>query len=291
MIDIDKENYLVIRQHLSEMEKPYDAWLQWSITRECNLNCPYCYQKSQGIKKVARIDIDTVLKTLKQSGKTFKISFSGGEPFLVPNFIELCSALTIDNHISIISNLVTGDLKKFSESVPKEKVEIIIASFHITELRRLGLIDAYVQNFHLLKKAGYRIITSCVAHPSLARGINMFKRQMAERGIRVFFTPFVGDYENRKYPESYTPDEMVEFELSPLDFRKYSQEHQPCNAGFNVGIIEADGTIHPCQERNQQIGNIYSSICFEDSITTCPAKICACPLKEYDEYLFLKSLE
>ena len=107
-------------------EAPYDAWLFWTVTNACNLNCAYCNASdpSRLIKKVydlgflnstkivtanlgkllaqsferpsrvqrnkgelthdrsADINIPAFMRTLDASQKVFKISFTGGEPFL-----------------------------------------------------------------------------------------------------------------------------------------------------------------------------------------------------------------
>ena len=63
------------------------SWLE--ITRRCNLNCDYCYQKnrSHSDKNIHQIEED--LQTLLRLRKTDTMFISGGEPLLHPQIEEI----------------------------------------------------------------------------------------------------------------------------------------------------------------------------------------------------------
>ena len=87
--------------------------------------------------------------------KIFKITFSGGEPFLVPNFVEACEALTQKHFIGIHSNLTSNSVEKFAQCVNPKQVTGINASLHLRELERCGLVKHYIRHFKILKDKGF----------------------------------------------------------------------------------------------------------------------------------------
>jgi pyruvate-formate lyase-activating enzyme len=63
------------------------SWLE--ITRRCDLNCGYCYQKNRpgSDKEIAQVERD--LQTLRRLRKCDTVFVSGGEPLLHPNLPEV----------------------------------------------------------------------------------------------------------------------------------------------------------------------------------------------------------
>jgi organic radical activating enzyme len=72
---------------------------------------------SRLIKIPRTIDIPVLLRTLDATGKIFKIGFSGGEPFLVPNIIDACVALMEKHYIELNTNLTSLKIKEFAERI------------------------------------------------------------------------------------------------------------------------------------------------------------------------------
>lgn len=62
--------------------------------------------------KINKIDIPAFVKMLDRTRKIFKITSTGGEPFLVPNLVEACEKITQRHYISFNTNLVTGEIRK-----------------------------------------------------------------------------------------------------------------------------------------------------------------------------------
>lgn len=115
------------------------------LTDVCNLNCIYCFNKDKRKERTIRgekdIDFETVVSAMKQ----FKelggsgIVFTGGEPTLCSNFIELCKAgsnmgLSI-KFITNGTNLSKLNLHRLTEYVTDIGVSLdSIASHEIAEL-------------------------------------------------------------------------------------------------------------------------------------------------------------
>jgi len=271
----------------------YDAWLLWVIQDRCNLNCNYCFCFDSDAKKngtIFSINIPALIQTLNKTNKTFRIGFTGGEPFLTPNIIEACIEITKKHYISLNSNLTTTKLKEFSVKINPKKVIHITASLHIVELETYNLMDRFIDNYMLLKEKGFNINALEVAHPSLLNHVHRYKDLFKEKGFNISFCPFVGEYDGKKYPDSYTSKEINIFDLKDT-VKLFNQKGRLCNAGYNVGIILQNGDVVSCFSISKKIGNIYKDIEFKDQLIICPVEVCGCPLKCYDKNLFQKALK
>jgi MoaA/NifB/PqqE/SkfB family radical SAM enzyme len=320
---------------------PYDAWLFWTVTNACNLNCTYCnasnpkkiikkfydlgflnsakivtvnlgklleqsfqkglfrvYQETKAklaLNARKAIDISALIRTLDATQKIFKISFTGGEPFLVPNFIDACRAITEKNYITIFSNLTSPDIKTFSDTIDPRNVLEICGSLHIKELERRRLLERYIENFTLLKEKGFNVSAHVVAYPTLIGEIEKYRSYFKEKGIDITFVPFRGRYRWKQYPKSYTEQEIERFgfgasQNSPADIMScFYRKGRLCNAGYNVGVVFPSGNAQTCFLIGQSIGNVFTDIAFNKNLIKCPFKYCSCPLNIYDPSLFEKA--
>lgn len=268
----------------------YDAWLHWYVTSKCNINCEYCFGHSNENFTINKIDIEKLISTLEKSGKIFRISFTGGEPFLIPNFVEACSAITEKHYISLNSHLLSKRIEKFAEIIEPKRVLVFHASLHLDELERLKSKSVFINHFHLLKEKGFNIYAEAVAYPKFANRVESLKSEYKKEGIEFTFGSFYGEFNNKRYPDSYTEDELKIFGIDKNEFSKFYQKNKLCNAGYNVGVVYSKGNIKPCFQIKEDIGNIYEEINFNKDILKCSFNYCGCPLNEYDTYLFNKAI-
>jgi len=272
-------------------EEDYDVWLHWYITYRCNLDCKYCLNKPKGITdmNISEVDVTSMIKMLDATKKIFKIGFTGGEPFLVPNIIEACEELTKKHYVSFNTNLTCQKIKEFAERIDPAKVSFIIASLHIDELERLNIVDRYISNFKYLLKKGFNMIADAVAYPEGVSKLDEYKKLFNKERINLKFSAFQGTYKGKKYPFSYTEEEMRIFNLNKEFIDIHYPEGKLCNAGYNFGIVDPEGNVFKCLHIKDKIGNIYENINFKE-IGLCPLKFCECPPK-YDKYLFEKAIK
>lgn len=271
-----------------------DAFLEWIATLKCNLTCGYCID---GVDRypghASEIDIPALIRTLNETNKIFLISFSGGEPFLVPNIIEALQELTKKHYITLFTNLTSKKIEEFANKINPERVASITASLHLKELERLSLLDTYINNFLLCKAKKFNIMAIEIAYPPLLPEVEKYKKFFRERGIEIKFSPLKpGTYGGKKYPESYTEQELEVFGLygKKSVLKAFSLKGQICNAGYNVAIVYPNGDINPCFEIRESIGNIYKKIEFKHNLVRCPFEQCGCPLRS-NPYFFEKALE
>jgi len=243
----------------------------------------------------AEIDIPALMRTLDASKKVFKITFTGGEPFLVPNFIDVCKAITKKHYIALFSNLTSPDIKTFSDTIDPRNVLEIYGSLHIQELERRRLLERYIENFTLLREKGFNVSAQAVAYPDLAGDVEKYRLYFQERGIDIAFVPFRGRYRWKQYPKSYTEQEIERFgfgasQNSPADIMScFYRKGRLCNAGYNVGVVFPSGNAQTCFLIGQSIGNVFTDIAFNKNLIKCPFKYCSCPLNIYDPSLFEKA--
>ena len=272
-----KKKYEYTDQH-------YDVWLQWNLTSQCNFGGDYCFGKTPPNRQtIFSIDIDALIKTLTVTGKTFRIGFTGGEPFLIPNFVDACKELTSSHYVSFNSNLVLDDVIYFAKVINPARVFSIHASLHFKELIDKGLFRKFVHHYKLLEEAGFNIYAEAIGYPSALNKINDYKSLAVSNGINFSFAPFFGDYNNKFYPAAYTEEEINLFELDKENIWAHYQQGNICNAGYTAAVVSPTDNISPCFNVTGDLGAIYKSINLNESNITCPAAKCGCPLNYYEE--------
>ena len=272
-------------------DKNYDAWLQWNVTNRCNLECEYCFSvPPKPNNDIPPIRISELIQTLNKSGKIFRIGFTGGEPFLIPNFVEAVQAISEKHFISINTNLTLPSVKLFAEKINPARVIFVHASFHYLQLNSKKLIENYLQNFLLLKNSGFNIYAEEVAYPPHLGRLKKDAEYLKKLGINLRFGAYYGFYDGKRYPEAYTEEEIADFNLSESEIEKFKQKGNLCNAGFNVGVVYSKGQIKPCFQYHQNLGNVYEEISFNSKLIRCEAEYCGCPMNLYDLFLYRKAL-
>ena len=270
----------------------YDAWLHWDATKRCNLDCEYCFGKiTDPNVKVNPIDVEKLITTLDKIGKIFRISFTGGEPTMIPNFIEAVKVITGKHYVSLNTNLITKNLLEIINNVDPKRILHIHASLHYDELVKKNLLERFINNFKLLQKSGFNIYAEVVAYPPITKRLNELESTMRSVEIDFEYAPFYGKFDDKVYPESYTESELKLFNLSNENISCHLQKGELCNAGYNAAVVFSNGNVYPCHQIKEKMGSIYERINFNGTLVKCPSKRCGCPLNKYDEYLFAKSID
>jgi MoaA/NifB/PqqE/SkfB family radical SAM enzyme len=275
---------------IRKKDQHYDIWLQWNVTSQCNFDCLYCFGKTPVSKAdINAINIDKLVNTLNKTNKVFRIGFTGGEPFLIPNITEACKELTGNHYVSFNTNLILPEVKEFAEKINPERVLNMHSSLHLEELKKKNLIDTFVGNYKLLENSGFNIYAEAVAWPGTGDVVESHRKLMTSLAIEYSYAPYIGNNKVLDYPEIYSDHELELFSLSRDMLEWFGQKGAKCNAAFNAGVVFSNGDIYPCFQIKKKLGNIYEEINFNSELTVCPAKRCACPLNKYDDYLFNKA--
>jgi sulfatase maturation enzyme AslB (radical SAM superfamily) len=173
----------------------YDIEVDWHINEYCNFNCIYCFDQTDKKNKYKGYNnVYKIVDGFRNSGLTWLVHVSGGEPLFYPDFMQLCEILSKDHFLSINTNLSHNNIILFTEKIFPERVGFIHCSLHILERERLGLVGDYIDKYNILRKKGFYVFTSYVMFPHL---INRFEKDyeyFKKEGIILMPKTYRGDY-------------------------------------------------------------------------------------------------
>jgi len=286
---------------------PYEVLVGWRVDVECNFRCPYCYipqNLRSDYELFGNLDTKKVIKSFNNLKKTLMINITGGEPFLHPNFIELCQGLTKKNYISMNTNLSNPKVFEFAEKINPKKVGPIFAALHITERRRLKLKEDFIKKVKLLKSKGFLVYVSQVMWPPILKELDNLYAEFEKEGIFIRSGEFVGTYCGKSYPESYTSEEikkMRDYNQKTVEQEKkenlpkstakiinkrkmecrfkgnISFKGMPCSAGKDLISVKYNGEVNRCPSDNKTMGNLFNGkVKLLEKPETCNAEICGC---------------
>lgn len=273
---------------------PYRVYWCWDITYECNYNCSYCIVDVS--RKTTYVEVDKWEKIwdeiYKKYGSTH-IRFSGGEPFVYPDFMKLLKILGEKHTLNITTNLSFDADELIREIGPiAEKSQLVISASYHPEYREL---EEFITKVKKLKSNKIYTSVSVVAHPSVLFKLSEIKNKMEKNDIQFLVIPLQGQFGDKKYPEDYTNDEknflekfsvivsnteskdMAEFKLKEKN--KNLGEKRLCRMGQNFGMIRPNGDVYRCCtfEKSAYLGNIIEGT-FElyDTPEWCKITPCNC---------------
>ena len=286
----------------------YDRTLYWPLGRKCNFDCKCCFSNqpnrndnflrrmlygfsSTENKRPGRtslLDSDKIPAWLASMGGVSRIDFSGGEPFLCRDFVEVCVKITRKHFVGINTNFVLPQVSEFAQRNDPSRVVLVNASLHFDQLKKHNLIGKYIDNYNLYKSKGFNIISSMVAYPGIRGHIQEYREYFEQHGISFQCRRFWGWYHNRWYPEAYSKEDIELYRLNdyPLD-----NPSKLCNAGYNVCVVNLNNQITPCYSINRKVGTLYSPIHWGSGLVKCDIKNCSCPFYFHEKELFDRSLE
>lgn len=172
--------------------------IDWILTEKCNLNCYYCLQNADTrMAKCTPVNCSFAQKA--ESPMLFHLT--GGEPFLVPNLIDLVNELqSMGHYVSMNTNLIHSP-REFSECVNKEHFLFINGSYHY--MYRKELIKPYIRNYMYLREAGIFTYATIVMLPDLFDDLLSVADKLISNGVCVLPKLMRGRDNGRQYPRDY----------------------------------------------------------------------------------------
>ncbi|MFC2092225.1 radical SAM protein, partial [Elusimicrobiota bacterium] len=235
--------------------------INWTITRACNYKCKYCKDYT-GAKVKPHAYLQNMIEILRQTEKKWVFEISGGEPFLYPDFTDLCVTLSKEFQLEILTNLSLSDkVRDFSGKIDPSKVRIR-ATVHIEELERRDGIEAYVKNRALLVEKGFSVISTYVMYPALVKRFKKDFDRFLSHGIRLFPTVYKGWYKMRMYPRAYTSKERnLIIKYNPKQyFYPFCFKDKICSAGVKYVRVDESGIVARCVNDKTVLGNMAESV-------------------------------
>jgi len=265
-----------------------DIYFTWDIHYKCNFRCPYCwFYKIWEIMEKDNIylspqDWFSHWKRIFDKYGQVRIEITGGEPFLYPDFIELVRLLSSIHTIKITTNM-SGDIERFVKEINPERVSLDM-NFHIL----FSDLEEFIKKVLLVKKAGFKGGVCFLAYPPQMDKIDYLSKRFQKEGIGFALAAFWGEYEGKRYPESYTEEEkeIMKPYLGDINRITYhlnasSPKGKLCNAGYKYALVRANADVVRC---GRLINKIIGSILDENFSLLSEPSACEtdfCPTNEY----------
>ncbi len=274
-------------------EQPYRVFWCWDISYVCNYRCTYCIVDTR--RKTTYLTVEEWKKIwdlIFENYGSSHIRFSGGEPFLYPNFFKLLRFIGERHTLNITTNL-SFDVEEFANELGSiaDKAQLVIsASFHPEFVQ----LKDFIEKIRYLKSKGIYTSASFVACPAFLKDMLTIKEEMERNEIEFLIIPLQGTHFDKKYPEGYTDEERKFLErLSVLTSNpaskdmanfKIKQENKTlqkrlCRMGQNFGMIRPNGDVYRCCtfEKSAYLGNlIEGTFKLLDSPKWCEITPCNC---------------
>ncbi len=261
--------------------------ITWSIIKQCNFNCSYCFQGDSADKLIKPIDLNKLAKNLNLLSDEWLFQLTGGEPFLEKNIIEIAQSITRKHYISINTNLSLKNVYDFADNIDPKRTVNISASVHITEReKRDPNLKSFIEKICYLQNKGFNIIASYVITPDLLNRIKKDMEYLKSSGVqKVRIKVFRGIYDGKYYPVAFNIEEKELIKSMECDYpeieillKKHNYHGRQCRAGKDFFIMDREGNLQRCSNAYRVYGNFLESTMSMDPIARpCPANKCGCP--------------
>lgn len=254
----------------------------------CNLRCRFCYAGETGPPRrlMRPEDIKRVLEILYLDAQVPSVSFTGGEPTLVP---ELCHYIRHAKRLGMRVNLITNGTRidrVFARKLARAGLDSAQVSLEgvqaDTHNRLVGALvfDRVVAAVHCLNAAGIRTHTNTTVNrlnlgeilefPAFVKNtLNLPRFSMnlmipvgsgAQNSDLIVSYAEIGPHLERLLAESVRRD--VEFMwYSPVPMCLFNSVlhglgNKGCSACDGLISVAPDGTVRPCAAYPESVGNI-----------------------------------
>lgn len=257
--------------------------ITWNIHWSCNYRCSYCFFDGHWAEYGRRNVYKTVEEWMGHWGRLQRlygrayVTINGGEPFAYPNFVELIRRLSeIHWPINVTTN-TSLHLEEFVRTVDPERVSVSV-SFH----PQYHELAPFLERLRWLRSRGFKGCNNFVAYPPYLDRLRPCIDAFAGIGESLKVVPFVGDYQDIRYPEGYdqAQKDLLGMKDDWMDHKRHTG--MPCRAGHLSALLLPDGNVTRCG----QIGDraVFGSF-FDPGFTllpeAAPCDVEFCPCDEW----------
>jgi len=217
---------------------------------KCNYRCPYCYYAySAKVENYFWGDIkgwhDAFKKCFGNQNLTFYLAF--GEPTLGEAFYDIVKMIEQEPKwkLRITTNLSQDFERLMDTRLAKEGRLNINASFHPTQTT----IEKFLKQLLYIRKQGIEVPVVYVMWPPMLKRFESDFKVFNKHNFLIHIRRFIGIYQNKQYPKSYT-DKEREFIARYCDDAtiKYMLNEKPIfnrrtYSGFHFFAVDCTGNI------------------------------------------------
>jgi len=253
---------------LRERDKimPGKVFFTWYINTECNYRCSYCRPENFATRRAPLARWLEIWDDIYNKYGRCHISFSGGEPFIYPSFIEILQGMTRHHTVEVSTNL-SFDVKPLLEKVNLKRIRIG-CSLH----PETADFEEFLCKIRELKKHDFEKWVTFVTYPPFLEKMEYYKKRVENEGVRFSMLPFKGRYNEKEYPAGFTEKEKELIlkacgndEVNRKTFEwnsdrkvvEASLKKGPCRMGQMYARIYPDGRVQRCCVQDaMELGNI-----------------------------------
>lgn len=245
-------------------------------THKCNLNCLYCYDKSNRLKyKDSELSIENInrlAKLIETDYSNALFIWVGGEPTCLPiEYYEKCEeAFACSYRLFKSENFLTNGInlnKDWIKFVQYADIDLLISYDGKGETRKGINHNDVENNIKLCNELGKEVSINITVNKTNINEINNIYEKLLDLGVRDIIANIVYPYNNEEDSKIFmTPLELYEAYIdfmhnqinksSPFEGNSFSYltyilgsapldcKHIDCRGKF-IGV-EPDGSIYPC---------------------------------------------
>ncbi len=248
-----------------------------AIRGPCNYSCPYCVA-SNNHETLSRFYLPQLSRLYEDLSSRFVVTcFECGasEPTIHPQFQDILEIVTRDGMASIPTNNSIDPARWIPADHPERM--LVRAALHPQGEEDF---EGFVRRLIFLKNTGVKSRVEFVAHPQRYEKLQYYQNYFEQIDISFIPVLFRGEYNGKKYPESYEPEELnflgiknqswyqrLKPEMTIRDFKNI-----PCLAGFRSVYIGPEGNLRRCLYDPQILDVPY------DKAVPCQVNHCGCGL-------------
>ncbi len=281
---------------ISPYERPFNTLpvlSEIALTYRCNLSCRFCYagckcKKQPECREMSTDEVKRILQIIKHDAQVPSVSWTGGEPTLRKDLVELTAYATqlgmrvnlITNGTNLNSELVEG-LKQAGLRSAQVSLEGPSSAVHDQLTQVAGSFDRTLRGIELLKESGLHVHTNTTVNRINAPHLYELIRFVKSIGMKRLSMNMVipcGSAPDGEVVISYT--EMAELlagiqqaaREAEIEFLWYSPTPyclfnpvasqlggKSCAACDGLLSVSPSGDVLPCSSLPKSVGNLLAS--------------------------------
>lgn len=280
------------RAILEPTPKPPGGVVAWNMNTTCNYRCSYCTQRFLDDRTRWASDVPRFLEGFRrlavESGVSWEVKLSGGEPFLHPRFLDVVAGLRVAGfRVGVVTNLSAAREKVLAfVDAAGPALTVLSCSLHLEYVDDEEALTAFVDTCVSAAEriaahgAGSLVVTSVATRSALPR-LGDLRRRFVDARLSFKVQP---EKQDRDVID-YAPSEVEELVRLGGHNGTGRLAHdflgQPCWAGARSLIVDDRGEVYRCyparRHKSERLGNLLDgSLRLHETARPCLYAYCNC---------------
>ncbi|MEJ8303374.1 radical SAM/SPASM domain-containing protein [Saccharibacillus sacchari] len=248
------------------------------LTDRCNLHCVGCYsfideRNQQNVLSLE--EVCEILSKLKEAGVEHVV-FSGGEPFIRKDIVEICRYAKEEAQIANVSLITNGTMNYKNSAEALSYIDMLSISIdgyneRTQFLRDEGIMPKIIKNIHELRDQ-VPITLIVTVHEQNVAYIDEYLAFAKKMDVQLSFSIFTVDPTNPLFKDFvFSSSKLLQFSNKILNLDQNIPIYDmptsevgltcrgKCEVGHDLVSIGADGSIYPCHmlhDPELKLGNL-----------------------------------